>query len=299
MIPGGWKLAISAKLVKELREKTGAGMMDCKKALQETDGDIDKAADYLREKGISKAAKKADRIAAEGIVHVASKGNDGVIVEINSETDFVARNEEFQKLVKDIAEHILDTKPADIEALNASEMNGKKVEDVMNEAVAKIGEKLTLRRFALAEKTDNDSFGEYLHMGGRIGVLTLVEGSTDDAAAKDVAMHAAALNPKYVSKDEVSQDELEHEREVLKQQALNEGKPEKIVDKMVEGRMRKYLEEICIVDQPFVKDSDQTVEQFLKSKGGTLKTFIRFEVGEGLEKRQENFADEVMGQVNK
>ncbi|MEZ2457415.1 translation elongation factor Ts [Salinicoccus roseus] len=292
-------MAISAKLVKELREKTGAGMMDCKKALQETDGDIDKAADYLREKGISKAAKKADRIAAEGIVHVASKGNDGVIVEINSETDFVARNEEFQKLVKDIAEHILETKPADIEALNASEMNGKKVEDVMNEAVAKIGEKLTLRRFALAEKTDNDSFGEYLHMGGRIGVLTLVEGSTDDAAAKDVAMHAAALNPKYVSKDEVSQDELEHEREVLKQQALNEGKPEKIVDKMVEGRMRKYLEEICIVDQPFVKDSDQTVEQFLKSKGGTLKTFIRFEVGEGLEKRQENFADEVMGQVNK
>ncbi|MBY8909791.1 translation elongation factor Ts [Salinicoccus roseus] len=292
-------MAISAKLVKELREKTGAGMMDCKKALQETDGDIDKAADYLREKGISKAAKKADRIAAEGIVHVASKGNDGVIVEINSETDFVARNEEFQKLVKDIAEHILDTKPADIEALNASEMNGKKVEDVMNEAVAKIGEKLTLRRFALAEKTDNDSFGEYLHMGGRIGVLTLVEGSTDDAAAKDVAMHAAALNPKYVSKDEVSQDELKHEREVLKQQALNEGKPEKIVDKMVEGRMRKYLEEICIVDQPFVKDSDQTVEQFLKSKGGTLKTFIRFEVGEGLEKRQENFADEVMGQVNK
>ena len=292
-------MAISAKLVKELREKTGAGMMDCNKALQETDGDIDKAADYLREKGISKAAKKADRIAAEGIVHVASKGNDGVIVEINSETDFVARNEEFQKLVKDIAEHILDTKPADIEALNASEMNGKKVEDVMNEAVAKIGEKLTLRRFALAEKTDNDSFGEYLHMGGRIGVLTLVEGSTDDAAAKDVAMHAAALNPKYVSKDEVSQDELEHEREVLKQQALNEGKPEKIVDKMVEGRMRKYLEEICIVDQPFVKDSDQTVEQFLKSKGGTLKTFIRFEVGEGLEKRQENFADEVMGQVNK
>ncbi|MCG1008721.1 elongation factor Ts [Salinicoccus sp. ID82-1] len=292
-------MAISAKLVKELREKTGAGMMDCKKALQETDGDLDKAVDYLREKGISKAAKKADRIAAEGIVHVASKGNDGVIVEINSETDFVARNVEFQQLVKDIADHILETKPADIEALNASEMNGKKVEDVMNEAVAKIGEKLTLRRFALAEKTDNDAFGEYLHMGGRIGVLTLVEGSTDFQAAKDVAMHAAALNPKYVSKDQVSQEELEHEREVLKQQALNEGKPEKIVDKMVEGRMRKYLEEICIVDQPFVKDADQTVEQFLKSKGGELKNFIRFEVGEGLEKRQENFADEVMGQVNK
>ncbi|WP_017548535.1 translation elongation factor Ts [Salinicoccus carnicancri] len=292
-------MAISAKLVKELREKTGAGMMDCKKALQETDGDLDKAADYLREKGISKAAKKADRIAAEGLVGVKSRGNSAAIVEINSETDFVARNEGFQNLVNDVANHILETKPADLETLNASEMNGKKVEDVITEAVSKIGEKLTLRRFAVAEKTDDDSFGEYLHMGGRIGVLTIVEGSTDSEAAKDVAMHAAALNPKYVSKDDVSQEELAHEREVLKQQALNEGKPENIVDKMVEGRMRKYLEEICIVDQPFVKDSDQTVEQFLKSKGGTLKNFIRFEVGEGIEKREENFADEVLGQVNK
>ncbi|WP_156172378.1 translation elongation factor Ts [Salinicoccus sediminis] len=292
-------MAISAKLVKELREKTGAGMMDCKKALQETDGDLDKAADYLREKGIAKAAKKADRIAAEGLVGVKSQGNSAAIVEINSETDFVARNESFQNLVNDVANHILETKPADLEALNASEMNGKKVEEVITEAVSKIGEKLTLRRFAVAEKTDNDSFGEYLHMGGRIGVLTIVEGSTDEQAAKDVAMHAAALNPKYVSKDDVSQEELAHEREVLKQQALNEGKPENIVDKMVEGRMRKYLEEICIVDQPFVKDSDQTVEQFLKSKGGTLKDFIRFEVGEGIEKREENFADEVLGQVNK
>lgn len=292
-------MAISAKLVKELREKTGAGMMDCKKALQETDGDLDKAADYLREKGIAKAAKKADRIAAEGLVGVKSRGNSAAIVEINSETDFVARNESFQTLVNDVATHILETKPADLEALNASEMNGKKVEEIITEAVSKIGEKLTLRRFAVAEKTDNDSFGEYLHMGGRIGVLTIVEGSTDAEAAKDVAMHAAALNPKYVSKDDVSQEELAHEREVLKQQALNEGKPENIVDKMVEGRMRKYLEEICIVDQPFVKDSDQTVEQFLKSKGGTLKDFIRFEVGEGIEKREENFADEVLGQVNK
>ncbi len=292
-------MAISAKLVKELREKTGAGMMDCKKALQETDGDLDKATDYLREKGIAKAAKKADRIAAEGLVGVKSEGNTAAIVEINSETDFVARNEGFQTLVDDMATHIINTKPADLDELNASEMNGKKVEDVMTEAVSKIGEKLTLRRFAVAEKTDNDSFGEYLHMGGRIGVLTLVEGSTDEQAAKDVAMHAAALNPKYVSKEDVSQEELAHEKEVLKQQALNEGKPENIVDKMVEGRMRKYLEEICIVDQPFVKDSDQTVEQFLKSKGGTLKDFIRFEVGEGIEKREENFADEVLGQVNK
>ena len=292
-------MAISAKLVKELREKTGAGMMDCKKALNETDGDLDKALDYLREKGISKAAKKADRIAAEGLVGVKSEGNAAAIVEINSETDFVARNESFQALVDDIASHILQIRPADLDELNESELNGRKVQDVVTEAVSKIGEKLTLRRFAVAEKGEGDAFGEYLHMGGRIGVLTVVEGTTDKDAAKDVAMHAAALNPKYVSKDQVSSEELEYEREVLKQQAINEGKPEKIVDKMVEGRMRKYLEEICIVDQPFVKDSDQTVEEFLKSKGGILKDFTRFEVGEGIEKKEENFADEVLDQVNR
>lgn len=292
-------MAISAKLVKELREKTGAGMMDCKKALQETDGDLDQAADYLREKGISKAAKKADRVAAEGLVGIKSLDNAAAMVEVNSETDFVARNESFQNLVDDIASHILKIRPADLDELNASELNGKKVQDVVADAVFKIGEKLTLRRFAVAEKGDNDAFGEYLHMGGHIGVLTVVEGSTDTDAAKDVAMHAAALNPKYVSKDQVSSEELDHEREVLRQQALNEGKPEKIVDKMVEGRMRKYLEEICIVDQPFVKDSEQTVEQFLTSRGGALKDFIRFEVGEGIEKREENFADEVLDQVNK
>lgn len=292
-------MAITAKLVKELREKTGAGMMDCKKALQETDGDIDKAIDFLREKGIAKAAKKADRVAAEGTVYVQSKGNDAVIVEINSETDFVARNEGFQKLVKDIADHILETKPADLETLNKSEINGQAVEDRMTEEVSKIGEKLTLRRFEIKTKTDNDSFGEYLHLGGRIGVLATVEGTTDASIAKDVAMHAAALNPKFVSKDQVSEDELNHEREILRTQALNEGKPEKIVDKMVEGRMRKYLEEICMVDQPFVKDSDVTVEKFLSQHNATLKDFVRFEVGEGIEKREDNFAEEVMGQVNK
>ena len=290
---------ISAKLVKELREKTGAGMMDCKKALQATDGDLDAAVDYLREKGISKAAKKADRIAAEGLVHVASKDNDAVIVEINSETDFVALNEDFQKLVQDIANHILEVKPEDIDALNKSEIDGQTVQDKITEAVSKIGEKLTLRRFVLAEKTDNGAFGEYLHMGGRIGVLSIVEGTTDTEVAKGVAMHAAALNPKYVSKDQVSEDELNHEREILKQQALNEGKPEKIVDKMVEGRLRKYLEEICIVNQPFVKDSEVTVEKYLQQHDSKLVDFVRFEVGEGLEKREENFADEVMGQVNK
>nr|WP_242446681.1 translation elongation factor Ts [Macrococcus bohemicus] len=293
-------MAITAQLVKQLRERTGAGMMDCKKALTETNGDIDAAVDYLREKGIAKAAKKADRIAAEGTTYVASKGNDAVLLELNSETDFVARNEGFQALVKEIADHILATKPADLDALMDSEIEaGKTVEVKMNEAISTIGEKLTLRRFVLVSKTDADTFGEYLHMGGRIGVLALVENSTDAEGAKDVAMHIAALNPKFVSREQVSAEELEHEKNVLKQQALNEGKPENIVEKMVEGRLRKYLEEICAVDQPFVKNPDQTVAEFLKSKGGTLKSFVRYEVGEGIEKRQDNFADEVMGQMGK
>ncbi|HDP5860094.1 TPA: elongation factor Ts [Staphylococcus aureus] len=289
---------ISAKLVKELREKTGAGMMDCKKALTETDGDIDKAIDYLREKGIAKAAKKADRIAAEGLVHVETKGNDAVIVEINSETDFVARNEGFQELVKEIANQVLDTKAETVEALMETTLpNGKSVDQRIKEAISTIGEKLSVRRFAIRTKTDNDAFGAYLHMGGRIGVLTVVEGSTDEEAARDVAMHIAAINPKYVSSEQVSEEEINHEREVLKQQALNEGKPENIVEKMVEGRLRKYLQEICAVDQDFVKNPDVTVEAFLKTKGGKLVDFVRYEVGEGMEKREENFADEVKGQM--
>ncbi|HCY8290598.1 TPA: elongation factor Ts [Staphylococcus aureus] len=289
---------ISAKLVKELREKTGAGMMDCKKALTETDGDIDKAIDYLREKGIAKAAKKADRIAAEGLVHVETKGNDAVIVEINSETDFVARNEGFQELVKEIANQLLDTKAETVEALMETTLpNGKSVDERIKEAISTIGEKLSVRRFAIRTKTDNDAFGAYLHMGGRIGVLTVVEGSTDEEAARDVAMHIAAINPKYVSSEQVSEEEINHEREVLKQQALNEGKPENIVEKMVEGRLRKYLQEICAVDQDFVKNPDVTVEAFLKTKGGKLVDFVRYEVGEGMEKREENFADEVKGQM--
>ncbi|MFN1724190.1 translation elongation factor Ts [Staphylococcus aureus] len=289
---------ISAKLVKELREKTGAGMMDCKKALTETDGDIDKAIDYLREKGIAKAAKKADRIAAEGLVHVETKGNDAVIVEINSETDFVARNEGFQELVKEIANQVLNTKAETVEALMETTLpNGKSVDERIKEAISTIGEKLSVRRFAIRTKTDNDAFGAYLHMGGRIGVLTVVEGSTDEEAARDVAMHIAAINPKYVSSEQVSEEEINHEREVLKQQALNEGKPENIVEKMVEGRLRKYLQEICAVDQDFVKNPDVTVEAFLKTKGGKLVDFVRYEVGEGMEKREENFADEVKGQM--
>ncbi|WP_141433443.1 translation elongation factor Ts [Bacillus sp. 03113] len=293
-------MAITAQMVKELREKTGAGMMDCKKALQETDGDMDKAIDFLREKGIAKAAKKADRIAAEGTSYILVEGNEAVILEVNSETDFVAKNENFQVLVKELAAHILKNKPATTEEVAAQTLeNGTSVEEYINAAIAKIGEKITLRRFEVKTKTDNDAFGAYLHMGGRIGVLTLLEGSANADAAKDVAMHIAALNPKYVSRDQVSQEEVEHERQVLTQQALNEGKPEKIVAKMVEGRLSKYFEDVCVLDQTFVKNPDQKVRQFVESKGATLTSFVRYEVGEGIEKREDNFAEEVMSQVKK
>ncbi len=293
-------MAVTAQMVKELREKTGAGMMDCKKALTETDGDMDKAIDFLREKGIAKAAKKGDRIAAEGLTTIEVSGNEAVILEVNSETDFVAKNEGFQTLVKELAAHLLAKKPANVEeALDQKMDNGSAVSEYINAAIAKIGEKLSLRRFEIASKEDGDVFGAYLHAGGRIGVLTVLGGTTDNDVAKDVAMHIAAVNPKYVSRDQVSSEEVEHEREILTQQALNEGKPENIVAKMVEGRLGKYFEDICLLDQSFVKDPDQKVRKFVESKGATVKRFVRYEVGEGIEKRQDNFAEEVMNQVKK
>ncbi|MFS0823582.1 translation elongation factor Ts [Bacillus sp. 1P02SD] len=293
-------MAVTAQMVKELREKTGAGMMDCKKALTETDGDMDKAIDYLREKGIAKAAKKGDRIAAEGLTSIEVSGNEAVILEVNSETDFVAKNEGFQTLVKELGAHLLAKKPANVEeALEQKMDNGSTVSEYINGAIAKIGEKLSLRRFEVATKEDGDVFGAYLHMGGRIGVLSVLGGTTDADVAKDVAMHVAAVNPKYVSRDQVSSEEVEHEREVLTQQALNEGKPENIVAKMVEGRLGKFFEDICLLDQSFVKDPDQKVRKFVESKGATVKSFVRYEVGEGIEKRQDNFAEEVMSQVKK
>ena len=289
---------ITASLVKELRERTGAGMMDCKKALTQTDGDIDAAIDYLRENGIAKAAKKADRIAAEGLSYIEVKGNKAVILEINSETDFVAKNEKFVALVKNVAEAILAAEPATLEEALQVEAQGGTVEAVINEGIATIGEKLSLRRFEVVSKTDSDAFGAYSHMGGRIGVLTLVEGSTDEEAAKDVAMHIAALAPRYLDESEVPADVLEHEKKVLTEQALNEGKPANIVEKMIVGRINKFLEEITVVKQKFVKDDSLTVEKFVASKGGKLAKFVRYEVGEGIEKREDNFAEEVMSQVN-
>ncbi|KAA0547908.1 elongation factor Ts [Bacillus sp. BGMRC 2118] len=293
-------MAVTAQMVKELREKTGAGMLDCKKALTETNGDMEKAIDFLREKGMASAAKKSDRIAAEGISYIEVQGNEAVILEVNSETDFVAKNEGFQQLVKELAAHLLKNKPASTEeALTQTMDNGATVADYISSAIAKIGEKITLRRFTISSKADNGAFGGYLHMGGKIGVLVTLEGTTDETVAKDVAMHIAAVNPKYIDRDAVTEEEIAREREVLTQQALNEGKPENIVQKMVEGRMGKFFEDVCLLDQSFVKDPDQKVRKFVESKGATVVNFVRYEVGEGIEKRQDNFAEEVMNQVNK
>ncbi|MBP2099562.1 translation elongation factor Ts [Enterococcus rivorum] len=290
---------ISAKLVKKLRDMTGVGMMDAKRALVEVEGDIDKAVDHLREKGMAKAAKKNDRVAAEGLANVASNGNFAAIVEINSETDFVSKNEMFQELVKKIATEIATNKPKTMEEALALKTDKGTLESELIEATTVIGEKINFRRFELVKKDDNAAFGAYLHMGGRIAVLTVLEGTTDEEVAKDVAMHVAAINPRYVNDAQIPQEELAHEESVLKEQALNEGKPANIVDKMVAGRMNKFKAEISLVDQPFVKDPDMTVQKYVASKGATVKSFIRFEVGEGIEKREDNFVDEVMSQVKK
>ena len=287
---------ISASLVKELREKTGAGMLDCKKALEANNGDISQSIDWLREKGISKAQKKADRIAAEGVASILIKGNKAAIVEVNSETDFVAKNDEFTSMVSTILETIIDSDVKSVEdALNLECKEGT-INDLIVAKTAKIGEKLSLRRFEVVTKSDTESFGEYIHMGGKIAVLITVDGASPEVA-KDVAMHAAAMRPKYVNKDSVPHDEVEKERKVLKEQAMNEGKPEEIAAKMVEGRIRKFYEEICLEEQAFVKDSDKKVREYVKANGGTIKSMVRFEVGEGMEKRKENFAEEVAKQM--
>ncbi|MBC1521143.1 translation elongation factor Ts [Listeria aquatica] len=291
---------ITAQMVKELREKTGAGMMDCKKALVETDGDMEKAIDLLREKGIAKAAKKSDRIASEGMTHVVSNEKHAIVLEVNAETDFVAKNDNFKELVEKLANHLLAVRPASLEdALKTEIEDGVTVQEYITEAITKIGENISLRRFDITEKSENCAFGEYIHMNGRIGVVVLLNGTTDSAVAKDIAMHIAAINPKYISRDDVDADELAHEKEVLTQQALNEGKPENIVEKMVEGRLKKWLSDISLLDQPFVKDPDVTVGEFAKKHGATVESFVRFEVGEGIEKKEDNFVEEVMSQVKK
>ena len=275
-------MAITAAMVKELREKTSAGMMDCKKALVETNGDMSAAIDWLRERGIAKAAKKSDRVAAEGLCSVAIDGNTAVIFELNSETDFVAKNEQFLSLLDKLGKILVANKPANVEEALAIEVDGTTVDAMLIEATSTIGEKITLRRLTVVEKADNEFFGSYLHMGGRIAALTVVEGKEE--VAKDAAMHAAAINPQYLTVDQVPAEVVAKEREILTQEALNEGKPANIVEKMVEGRIRKFLADVCMLEQPFVKDGDVTVAKYAKNNGSTIKLFIRLEVGEGIEK---------------
>lgn len=287
---------MNTSLIKELRDLSGAGLMDCKKALEASNNDIDEAIDYLRKKGISKAAKKADRVAAEGLSTVVIDGNDASIVEVNCETDFVAKNEKFVNLVNKIAELIVknDVKTME-EAMSLSTEEGTLNDTIVN-FTATIGEKISFRRFARLSKTDSQNFGSYIHMGGRIAVLTLLEGA-DEETAKDVSMHAAAMRPSYVKREDVPAEEVERETSVLKEQAMNEGKPAEIAEKMVNGRINKFYKEICLEEQDFVKDSDLTVGAFVKSKNGSIVNMVRFEVGEGIEKKEENFAEEVMNQI--
>ena len=271
-------MAITASLVKELRERTGAGMMDCKKALTATDGDMDKAIDYLREKGLSKAAKKASRVAAEGIVdaYVDEANKIAVLLEVNCETDFVANTDDYKNLVLSVAKHIAANKPADVAELANQTFLGtdKKVSDVITEAIAKIGEKIDIRRFTVYEY-GNDTVGHYIHGGGKIGVLVELEGG-DAEVAKDVAMHIAAANPAYLDRTQVPEAELDHEKEVLSEQAKNEGKPEKIIEKMVLGRIQKYYKEVCLVDQEFIKDPDKSIAGLLKEHNAKAKRFVRY-----------------------
>jgi elongation factor Ts len=293
---------VNASLVKDLREKTGAGMMDCKRALSETNGDMEKAIDWLREKGISKAAKKADRIAAEGLCNVVVNKNEAFIYELNSETDFVAKNSQFIELLNNIGQACINEHCMNTESALVAKVNGEKVEDLLISLTAKIGEKISLRRVIRVVKQDDEVFGVYKHMGGRIAVVCVLKGN-DAVLAEDMCMHICAMNPKYLTAAQVPQEELDHEKAILTQEALNENaeaekpKPVDIVEKMVIGRVKKYLKDICLVDQIYVKNQDLTVGQELSNHKSACTTYVRFEVGEGMEKRANDFAAEVAAQL--
>ena len=283
--------------VKELRDKTGAGMLDCKKALEATNGNMNEAIDWLREKGISKAEKKASRVAAEGLCKIVTDGNKAVILEVNSETDFVAKNEEFTNFVDYLANIILANNLKTHDEVLSFDDNGEKVEAKLVALTAKIGEKLSFRRHELVEKNDNEVFGSYLHMGGKIGALVVLA-DTSLEVAKDVAMHVAAMAPVCATRSDVPADMVDHESKVIKEQVMNEGKPADIAEKMVTGRLNKFYKEICLEEQEFIKDSSVNVGTFVKNNGGSIVSMIRYAVGEGIEKKEENFADEVMSQIN-
>lgn len=288
---------ITANMVKELREATGAGMLDCKKALTETNGNMEEAITWLREKGISKAAKKQTRIAAEGLANAKVEGNKAVIVEVNSETDFVAKNPEFTGLVDLIATAILSSNVKTVEEVMKLEVEGNTIENIIIDKTATIGEKLSFRRFELVEKEDNQVFGTYSHMGGKIVTLAVLEG-TDEEVAKDVAMQIAAMRPLYLDKDSVPTERVEKEREILTEQAENEGLDANKLPMIVNGRLNKFYEEVCLLDQGFVKENKMKVSKYVESKNMKVLSFVRYEVGEGMEKREENFADEVAKQMN-
>ena len=287
---------ISASLVKELREKSGAGMMDCKKALEATNGNLEEAIDWLREKGIAKANKKESRIAAEGLANIYIDGNKAVILEVNSETDFVSKNEEFKNMIDEIGNAILKGEATTVEETLKLPTSEGTINDLIIAKTAKIGEKLSLRRIAVITKNDDDNFGAYLHMGGKIAVLTVVNGANEEVA-KDVAMQSAAMKAEYVFKEDVPAEVVKREEEVLKEQAINEGKPADIAEKMVAGRINKFYKDICLALQAFIKDGDIDVQTYVANNNGKLVNAIRFEVGEGMEKRNDNFAEEVMAQV--
>jgi len=288
---------ISASMVKDLREATGAGMLDCKKALEETNGNMEEAITWLREKGISKAAKKLSRIAAEGLAFSKVDGNKAVIIEVNAETDFVAKNEEFKALVETIANAILNSNVKTNEEVLSLEVDGQTINDLIVEKISKIGEKLSFRRFALIEKADDEVFGTYSHMGGKIVTLTLLTGN-DSELAKDIAMQAAAMRPTYLNRDEVPAEIIDKERTILTEQAENEGLDSNKIPMIVNGRLNKFYEEVCLVDQNFVKENKMKVSKYVESKNSEIKSFVRYEVGEGMEKKEENFAEEVAKQMN-
>lgn len=292
---------ITASQVKELREKTGVGMMDCKKALTECDGDMAKAVDWLREKGISKAAKKEGRIAAEGLTRVATKGNTGILFEVNSETDFVAKNEQFLHLLDVIQNAILDTKAADVDAVLTTSTPEGTIADLITNATATIGEKITFRRVSVVEKADDEFFGSYMHMGGKISALAVLKGETNETVAKNIAMQVASMAPTYVSQSDIPGDVVEHERELqlqmMKADPKMAGKPEKVLQGILKGKVDKHFKDQCLLDQEFFLDPKMKVANFLKDNKVELVSFVRFQTGEGIEKREENFAEEVMSQI--
>ena len=294
-------MAITAKDVKELRERTGAGMLDCKKALTECEGDVEKAIDWLREKGIAKAAKKESRIAAEGLSKVIAEGNTACLVEVNTETDFVAKNEQFLTLLDLTCDLILKNKPASLDEALALVVDGKTLNDLYVDAVATIGEKITLRRFEILEKTDNDVFGIYMHNGGQHSVACVLTNSSDATLAKYMAMQIASMSPQYISRDEMPVEVVEHERqiqtEIVRGDEKFAGKPEKVIEGAIEGKVSKSLQDMCLVDQLYILDSNKKCGQLLKENNTSVSRFTHYLVGEGIEKRQENFADEVAKQM--